>query len=259
MSLIDALSDSSTPVAAIGEIVAGDTAITARILETVNSSFFGLTRVVRSPSHAVALLGLDMIKALVLSLEVVSEFEGTVMPGDMSVDALWDHGMAVGAAARRISMAEGGDKESVDLAMAAGLLHDQGKLVLAENLDEKYADILKFSSEKDISFYDAEKSSFGVTHSDICAYIMAMWGMPKRLVDAIRYHHNPDDAAEYGFNVLAAVHTADALVNFMDDDGIPGGNVKPDAEFLRKSRLEKKLPEWTDTIRQVVNDEKVLR
>lgn len=259
MSLVEALAGSDAPIATISDIVSGDTAIATSILETVNSSFFGLSRTVQSPSHAVSLMGLDMIKAIVLSLEVISEFETTELPGDFTMETLWKHGMETGAVARRIAMAEGVARETSDMAMAAGLLHDQGKLIMAENLGERYGETLRAAEADNGSLFDAETRFFGVSHAEIGGYVLGMWGMPKPLVEAIRYHHEPAEAQVYKFSVLTAVHVADALVHELAGDVSMHGITEPDMEYLRSFDADSRLLEWRRIAEAVMEEEKLVK
>ncbi len=258
LSLVDATANDA-PLPQIGGIVSGDTAISTRILEIVNSSLFSLPMTIKSPSHAVSLLGIDMIKALVLSLEVASGFEATAFPGDFTIDGLMEHGMATGAVAREIVKAEGAPRKTSDMAMAAGLLHDQGKMILAENFDDRYGEALRVAVEKDESIHEAENWSFKVSHAEIGAYVLGMWGMPKTLVEAIHYHHEPAAAHVHRFSLLTALHIADALVHEMKEDLSLRGNSEPDMDYLRSFNAEARLVEWREITREVLAKEKIVK
>lgn len=116
----------------VARIIGKDLAMMAKILQLVNSAFFGLRTHVSSPEQAVALLGFDAIKSLVLSTQVFSQFDRAQLPS-FSLDALWQHAMVAGGYARSLAKEEGVDQPVVEAAYTAALLHDLGRLVLAAN------------------------------------------------------------------------------------------------------------------------------
>ena len=120
----------------VGEIIAKDVGMSAKILQLVNSSFFGLPQHVATPTRAVNLLGLETVKSLILSVKIFSQFGNSDLPG-YSISSLWDHCMATGSIAKAIAKEKGMAPEGPDEAFTAGLLHDVGKLVLLDKLPEK--------------------------------------------------------------------------------------------------------------------------
>ena len=81
IELVEYLQSPEASIQTVGKIIARDVGMTAKILQLVNSAFFGLSRKVGSPSQAVSLLGLDTIRALVLSVQAFSQFDETNLPG----------------------------------------------------------------------------------------------------------------------------------------------------------------------------------
>ncbi len=132
LQVVDELQSANASLARVGEIMARDVGMSAQVLKLVNSAFFGLRRRVANPMDAVTYLGLDTIKALMLSLHTFSQYERTDL-GGISLVALRNHSLITAACARHIAKLEGGDGKLVDEAFIGGLLHDPGKLVLAAN------------------------------------------------------------------------------------------------------------------------------
>ena len=130
--LTDELRSPEASIRRVGEIIETDVAMTAKVLQLVNSAFFGVRRHVSSVAQAVSLLGLDTIKSLVLMVGVFSQAIAARLPAGFSLDALWGHSMAVGACSQAISKAEDAGKSVISDACTAGLLHDSGRLVYAE-------------------------------------------------------------------------------------------------------------------------------
>ncbi len=129
----------------VGEIISKDLSMTAKILQMVNSAFFGLFRKINSPEQAVMMLGLETIKALVLSVKIFSEFNQKNFPW-FNIDALFNHSLAVSMYAKTIIKNENLDQGLINNSMMAGLLHDLGKLILATNFEKPYRQILDRST-----------------------------------------------------------------------------------------------------------------
>ena len=116
----------------VGEIISKDLSMTAKILQMVNSAFFGLFRKITSPEQAVMMLGLETIKALVLSVKIFSEFSQKNFSW-FNINALFNHSLSVSKYAKTIIKNENLDEGLLYSSMMAGLLHDLGKLILATN------------------------------------------------------------------------------------------------------------------------------
>ncbi len=201
-----------TSIQQVGKIIARDVGMTTKVLQLVNSSFFGLARHIIDPVHAVNLLGLDTIKALVLTVEVFSKFKSDALPLAF-VEGLWHHSLFCGELARRIARQEGIDKPAVDDCYMAGLLHDVGKLVLGTNLPEDYRRVIDLMGQQQVCAIEAEMQIFGTTHAEVGAYLLGLWGLPETIVEAVLYHHFPHNFAGNEFVPLSAVAAADTLSN----------------------------------------------
>ena len=105
--------------------------MTAKILKTVNSAYFGLYRKVSSPSQAVSLLGIEMVRALVISIHFFSQIDQSRFP-HISLDELWKHSLVTGNFAKVIARYEKQDDNFVATAFTGGVLHDLGKLILPQ-------------------------------------------------------------------------------------------------------------------------------
>jgi len=194
-------------VARVARIVSRDIGMTAKILQVVNSAFFGLPRHVTSAAQAVGLLGLDTVKGLALTLQVLGQFDEKEMRG-FPVERLWEHSLAVAASARRISKRQSSDERVSDDAFLAGLLHDVGILVLIKQLPIPYVRVLTLMEEKRIGQWQAEREVLGITHAEVGAYLLALWGLPDSIIEAVAYHHCPEKCPNRAFGPLSAVHEA---------------------------------------------------
>ncbi len=233
-------------VASVAAIIAEDPAMTAKILQLVNSAYFGLRRQISSLSQAVGLLGLDTIKALVLTAQVFSQYDPELIQV-LSVEALWQHSTQVGALARRIVELEGGCEETANDALMAGLLHDLGKLILAANLPNIYAKIQPLMQRENLGRVEAEIRLFGATHGETGAYLLGLWGLPESIVEAVAYHHYPRHCTSRHRLVVVAVHVANDLSHEFTPD-LQWSRAAPlDREYLEDVGLDRRLPVWRST------------
>ncbi len=158
LRLQQALVSPDVSVAEVAAIIKKDVAMSAKVLQLVNSAFFGIFQPVESPARAVGLLGLDTIKGLVLGVQVFSELKSRSKL--FSLGKLMNHSMAVGACAKKIAAAESDDKTIIDNSFIGGILHDVGKLVLASRMQEQYDQVILLSRELKISLHYAENQIF---------------------------------------------------------------------------------------------------
>jgi len=218
--IIEALQDPDADVDTIGNIIVKDVGMTAKILKLVNSAFFGLGNEISSPGEAVAYLGTDTIKSLILVTHAFAESEVIQVEG-FSIESLWAHSLQVSKAARATAFFESMDRKMIDEAFVAGLLHDVGKLIFAMNLPKEYREALTLAKEKKMLLADAERQVFGADHADVGGYLLGLWGLPVPVVEAIALHHRPELTMMQSFSPLTAVHVGDAMV-FPKHPSLPG-------------------------------------
>jgi len=187
----------------IGDIISRDVTMTAKILKIVNSAFFGLPHKIINPKQAVVLLGIDILKALILYVQIFSSFGNRYSAFSK---ALWNHSLSVANLAKEIACGEKADPKTVDQSYVAGLLHDIGKLVLIE--------LPEFAELKgNYSSLVNEYRLIGTTHAEIGAYLLGLWGFSDSIVEAIAYHHRPSEYKDNHFTPFKAVYVANLLIN----------------------------------------------
>ena len=240
--IVDKLRNPDTDVEDIGETVSRDVAMTAKILKLVNSAFFGLGREISSPVEAVAYLGMDTIKALVLSIHAFSQFS-SAKPGGFSIQELWSHSQNTAAVAKKIAKMECADLKLANEAFVAGLLHDLGKLVLASNFCSEYDALITSCASAGPARLAAEERTFGANHAEVGGYLLGLWGLPVPVVEAITLHHEPSKSSHLQFSPLSAVHVADALVNASESSGSSPDELL-DSSYLAKLGIQGRLETW---------------
>jgi HD-like signal output (HDOD) protein/ActR/RegA family two-component response regulator len=226
-------------VQAIASIVAQDPGITAKVLQVANSAAIGLPRKVSDAAEAVQQLGATTVRSLVLSAQVFRTFAPAHMQ-DFSADALWAHLMRCGALARAILRREHAPITDAEDAFTAGMLHDMGKLMLADSRPKEFAEALEVAAEERISLAAAEQKVFGADHAGLAAYLLGLWGLPTSIVEAVAFHHTPEQSGLKQCSALTAVHVANA---FLDETGTAPVNL----EYLAEIGVAGRLAAWQET------------
>jgi HD-like signal output (HDOD) protein/CheY-like chemotaxis protein len=196
----------------VADIVSRDMAMTSKILQLVNSAFFGLPQPITNAHEAVVYLGQATVRALVLSLQIFAQFQQKTVEG-FSIDVLAEHSWMVGVLARRIAVAERCEAKLDDLCFLAGLLHDVGQLILASGLPVKYAGVLATARSSGKSIWEVEQAEFGASHAEVGGYLLGLWGLPNPVTEAVALHHRPGDATACAFSPVIAVHVANAFTH----------------------------------------------
>ncbi|MCR4411376.1 MAG: response regulator [Thermoguttaceae bacterium] len=232
----------------IGAIVAADVGMSAKIGQLVNTSFFGAPRRVACPKRAADLFDLDTLRAMVLSTPVFAPFDSAITTHGI-LEVLTEHALAVAASARRIAEMESDDPSVAHDAYWAGMLHDVGLHLLASRMPECFEKSIRDWQEGRAALPDLEQGMLGTTHADIGAYLMALWGFPDPVTEAIWLHHAPARSTQAGFSPLTAVHVADAF-----DQGRVGGpravSTALDRAYLARLGLEGRLDAWWTTLQE---------
>ncbi len=254
--LLDELKSPDPSIQRVGEIVSEDIGMTAKVLQLVNSAFFGLPRQITTPALAASLLGLDIIRTILLSIHVFTQFKPHAAHG-FSADALWRHSVTVGALARKIAEVERSELKVVSDSLTAGMLHDAGRLLLAASMPDRFDRALEKSRKDGITLDMAERHYFSTSHAEIGAYLMGLWAFPDDVVEALALHHRPEKAGKDAFSALTAVHAADAIAHEMDPapGSLPACRINDD--YIEKLGLAERLPLWREACQEITEGEDI--
>ncbi|MDX2477485.1 MAG: response regulator [Gammaproteobacteria bacterium] len=237
-----------SPDYAVGDVAAiieQDMAMSAKVLQLVNSAFFGLFNRVDSPAHAVKLLGMDTIKALVLCVGVFSELKPAGHKS-YSIKDLWSHSVAVAAFAKTIAMAETDSKETIGNSFIAGIIHDIGKLLLFTTVQEQYVQAVEAAREEPFLLAQAEQQLFSADHGDVGGYLIGVWGLPGEVVEAIAFHHRLNKYPGASFSPAIAVQAADVIYYMLNPDQCVGKVPVIDEEYLNFAGLSGRFEHWLE-------------
>ncbi len=233
--LMAAMARPDASASRIARIVEKDAAMAAKTLQLVNSAFFSRAKTITKIDQAVAHLGMELIKNLSLTVHVYAAFESGARSSGVAVDAEQEHSLLVARVARRLVP----NPRASQNAFTAGLLHDIGNLVLSVCIPEKFKSTVRVGAGTDRPSHEIEAEMLGVTHAEVGAYLLALWGLNYPIVEAVAYHHNPGAALERTFELPTAVSLANALV----EEAVSGKAV-PIVGHLESLKLIDKLPQW---------------
>jgi putative nucleotidyltransferase with HDIG domain len=224
-------------ITAIGDLVARDPGMSAKLMQMANSSLLGLRKPTINPVQAVQALGTETTRALVLVSDVLTRYDPAGIYPD-SIDDLWEHSREVAVLAGRIARAEAGRAVAAD-AMLVGLLHDIGRLTLASQRPDEYREVFRLGRTDRLATVDAERAVFGATHSDVGAYLLGLWGLPTHVVEAVAWHHTPGGCPADTFGALTALHAAEAIL--APDEGGP-----LDGAYVARLGLADRVAAWEE-------------
>ena len=240
----------------IGKIIVKDMGMTAKILQLANSAFFGVRGPVSTVEQAVNFLGLETVQALILVAHVFSQFSAKHL-STFQISRLWEESLETGALALEIAKAEGCTPFETEQAYTAGLLHDMGILVLAANCADEFSAILVEAAAKKGTVWELERSEIGITHAELGAYMLGLWGLSDPIVEAVAYHHRPGECVGKTFAPVTAVHVADALLPCLSQYGADGGSPSIDTAYLERLRLSDRIPVWKELVRKAEKETSV--
>jgi putative nucleotidyltransferase with HDIG domain len=206
--VLEALRHEQTTLEEVGELIALDQVLTAKLLHYCNSVYFSGREPVSSVPEAIGRVGFQTIFALVSAVTGNKSFHP---PQDSGVDGLqlWKHSLTTAFACKFI--AEDIEGES-NLLFTAGLLHDIGRVVLAQAKGPEYGRLFNDALSSGADATALEKAAYGFTHADVGACLMESWKLPALLIQAVRFHHQPASAGS-ATKMAAAVCLGNCLAH----------------------------------------------
>lgn len=207
----DECSKPSISINKVASLISEDIGLSAKILQVVNSAFFGLPTKIADLEQAVSFLGLNTVRALILFLKL-HRVENYKTDFASFIKEVLQHSLIVANYTRMIYEYETRNTIIGKEAFAAGMLHDVGKLALLKH--PEYKALLDGKSRQ--SLHKIEYEKFNVTHADVGAYLLAIWNIPNNIVEAVAFHHN--EIRDTKFDLCMAVNCANRLANLTNDN-----------------------------------------
>jgi putative nucleotidyltransferase with HDIG domain len=192
----------SASAVGVGEEISKDQVLAAKVLRLVNSGFYGFRTPITTITQAMVLLGFDVVKTLVLSASVLDILE--LMNKYLS--GLWEHSLATARVAN--ALGERLRLPNPEEIAVAGLLHDLGKVVIAQRFPAEHKQIRETVEATGCLHLEAERQVLGVTHPEVGMWLLKKWGLPGKLVYPIAYHHAFHVSRDFA-DRTAIIHVAD--------------------------------------------------
>ena len=240
-----ALQSPDASIEDIAALVAREPAVSAKLLQMVNSPLLGLRGRVTSVRDATNLLGLSRLRSLVLATSLFRQFDGVKCPS-FSMSRFEAHSLQIASWASSIAKSESRDRQVADMAFTASLLHNFGVLLLAANLPEQYDQVLRTAQEQRVSIAWTELQTFGATHAEIAGAVLASWGIPFPIVNAVGRYPAPSASDDTEFSPLTALHAATAVDAFTRT-----GMQNFDRDYLERLHLGRKMEEWCVSVPEI--------
>lgn len=205
-------------LADIGELVARDISLSAKILKVSNSAFYSFPQQIGSIQQAVSILGMNAVRSLVLSFSFLS-IRGGVKPSRFNFEKFWIKALASAVATKLIlEKVKGVEAEE---GFISGLLQNLGELILAKIFPNEYEIVLQAVDEHEKQNLHEEESIFGANHTFVGTNVARNWGFPETLLAPIEFHHDPEKYLGNNSAIrstVRAVYLSDLLVNILFSD-----------------------------------------
>lgn len=238
------VNDASSSASDIGKVISQDPALTARLLRIANSPAYGLSSQVDTVSRAVAVIGIQRIRDLVLATSTIDAFEG--IPNELvTMENFWRHSLYCGLAAHLL--AEQRKMKNAETLFIAGLLHDVGQLVIFRKAPQESRQALLMSIEgpDELALHKTERQVLGFDHAQVGAALLRHWHFPDLLVECVEFHHAPALARKYPMET-ALVHIANSIATLAEINSVSEADaVQTDPVAWTVTGLEKETIEPT--------------
>ncbi len=246
--LVACIREDRVSLSEIGNIVAKDPAMSAKMLQMVNSAFFGLAREVLSPADAASILGIDTIKQLVLVIKVFESFKDKKVDGSL-ISGYLDKSQRIALLAKKIAMREGLSKGQCDSAQLAGSMIYLGNLIVAGHFPEEFDQVNGLAVDLPAGDRANELEEFvlGCRFNLLGAYLLGIWSLPDQVTEAVAFYTQPSESKSREFSPLTAVHVAEVLVNQIDKNGEVDEDLAGlDADYLQYVSGKTGFNEWAE-------------
>ncbi|MFZ0960707.1 MAG: response regulator [Terriglobia bacterium] len=249
-ALTEALANPDTSLQKVSRIIEQDVGISAKVLQLVNSAFFGLAHSMTNIQSAVTYLGINTLKNLLLSVEIFRAFKPQRDLPRFSLEKLQHHAQLTAQIAACLPV----PKHLVDIAVVAGMLHDVGKLIQAWKLSEHFEKVLAEALETRCPVYKVEEREEGFSHAEIGAYLLGLWGLPYSVVEAVALHHGPNRVPHQSFDAISAVYAANLLAHELEESSTQAPSTYNLEDYQEESAtlgIAEMLPEWRAMAKEI--------
>jgi putative nucleotidyltransferase with HDIG domain len=243
IKIIQTLDANTSSAKELEDLILHDPALAARILRLANSAFYSFRARVKTISHAISLLGMNVVTSLAIGINIFDTFTKGSRSEAKHINQLWTHSCGVAVLVKEIWTRKSSVQKEGEFAFLCGLLHDLGKMAFFKTYPGHYSSFFALAkSETDPAISSFERENYGVDHSVVGEMLAKQWGFPPELVSVIRKHHDP---TALDMPMVRAVAVADLVakelkIGYDGDDGLYEGHPIlqsqieiPEAEYER--------------------------
>jgi putative nucleotidyltransferase with HDIG domain len=209
--LLSLLNDPNSDTSKVVELISFDPGLTANVLQRCNSAFFGAAMPASDIQEAVGRLGFSQVYQVIAAVTGSRTLSPPQKGYGYARGELWKHSVATAVASQRIAECVG---EDGTIAFTGGLLHDIGKIILADALEHIYIKLVEETEKNQQSLLETEKKLLGVQHAEIGGRLLAIWKFPADLVASVWFHHQPDSAVTHE-RIASCVYLGNMIAHFM--------------------------------------------
>ncbi len=223
-------------VSELASMVEKDALLSAQVLQKANSAVFGRIQPIHTVHHAVAMLGVGMMRRFALGSSISNLFSRQKTAPGFSMTRFNLHSVATGTLIELL--ADELPVASRQSALITGLLHDLGKLLIAIHMPRQFENVLSTSFISGAPLIESERLLLGTDHAELSALATERWDLDKAITVAVRHHHEPLNAKEFekippgSISLALVVHKADAFVNYLGMSVLPARGQTPEAPDL---------------------------
>ncbi|MCZ6834635.1 MAG: HDOD domain-containing protein [Planctomycetota bacterium] len=230
IELLELTSDPNVKLKEIEKLVQSDQGLSIKVMRTVNSSFYGLAKPCSSIKRALAYLGLNAVKSLVLGFSLVDVTKSLKDCEEFDFEDFWRRSIYSATGARQLSLDIGiGDP---DEAFACGMFQDMGMLASILVLKQDYAQVLAKAGARHRDLVPIEQKELGFTHSKVGAAMGTKWRLPEVMVESVGLHHDPDRSSKTHRDVVHLVALGGIASEILNDENPK----QPTADLIAKAR-----------------------
>ena len=213
--VIQLVQDEKSSSFLLGKVISEDAGLTTRVLRLVNSSYYGFSRQIGSIQEAITILGITTIRGLVLSSSIFKMFSPKASEKPVfDYPQFWKHNLLTALGAKFLSELLFFDGK--DDVFSAAILHDLGKVILAQydskNYSQAYA--LSHGSFDSANKLKLEEEFCQANHCQVAHFVACNWNLPAVISDVVLYHHNPNESKNFKLSCII-VYVADILSNLV--------------------------------------------
>lgn len=245
VALSRAAADPNTGIDEITRIIESDPVISLRLLQLVNSAFFGMAQRTASIPKAVSIMGTNLLKSFVASAHMCNALE-LVPIRAFSMPIYQTYAFGLARLARRLA----GARPIADDAFTAGMMLGVGKIVFALQMPALFEQVLERVAETGEVQHRVERELLGTTHAEAGAFLLSTWGIPFPIVECVAFQFHPSEVGAGDCELLALVHAADALTGIITC-GEPEEQL--DLGILERAGMLAELPAWRRLVREAAN------